>query len=90
MLVVVTISNGKVDVNGQSDANPRFEVSRGATVEIRVTSDAAEEVHVHGYDYYLRPSPGDAAQETFEANLPGVWEVELHRGHRSIFELAVS
>lgn len=88
--MIVTISNGKVNVNGQIDANPRFEVSRGATVEIRVTSDAAEEVHVHGYDYYLEPSSGETAKETFVANLPGIWEVELHRGHRSIFELAVS
>ncbi len=89
-LIVVTISNGQVEVNGEVDARPRFEVSRGDTLEIRVTADESDEIHVHGYDHLLKFSAGEAVSKEFEASLPGVWEVELHHGHRIIFELAVS
>ncbi len=57
---------------------------------MRVTSDVAEEVHLHGYDLLLQLEAGGEVTLTFEANLPGVWEAELHPSHRELFQLQVS
>ncbi|MCY3953351.1 MAG: hypothetical protein OXG69_12535 [bacterium] len=77
-------------VDGRIEAERRYEASLGDTVEVRVTSDVAEEVHLHGYDLYLQLEPGAEATLTFEARLPGVWEAELHPSHRELFQLQVS
>ena len=77
-------------VDGRIEAERRYEVSFGDTVEVRVTSDVAEEVHLHGYDLYLQLEPGAEVTLTFEARLPGVWEAELHPSHRELFQLQVS
>ena len=77
-------------VDGRIEAERRYEVSFGDTVEVRVTSDVAEEVHLHGYDLYLQLEPGAEVTLTFEADLPGVWEAELHPSHRELFQLLVS
>ncbi len=77
-------------VDGRIEAERRYEVSLGDTVEVRVASDVAEEVHLHGYDLYLQLEPGAEVTLTFEARLPGVWEAELHPSHRELFQLQVS
>ncbi len=77
-------------VDGRIEAERRYEASLGDTVEVRVTSDVAEEVHLHGYDLYLQLEPGAEVTLTFEARLPGVWEAELHPSHRELFQLQVS
>jgi len=77
-------------VDGRIEAERRYEASLGDTVEVRVTSDVAEEVHLHGYDLYLQLEVGAEVALVFEANLPGVWEAELHPSHRELFQLQVS
>ena len=77
-------------VDGRIEAERRYEASFGDTVEVRVTSDVAEEVHLHGYDLYLQLEAGAEVTLVFEANLPGVWEAELHPSHRELFQLQVS
>lgn len=84
--VVISI----VLTGGRIEAERRYEVSLGDTVEVRVTSDVAEEVHLHGYDLYLQLVPGQEVGLIFEARLPGVWEAELHPSHRELFQLQVS
>ena len=76
--------------NGATDGELRYEVAQGATVEIIVTSDVADELHVHGYDLYADLEPGVAATVSFVADIPGVFEVELESGHVLLFDLAVS
>ncbi len=56
---------------------------------IRVTSDVADEVHVHGYDRTVPVAAGQTAEVTFVASIPGVFEVELERIHRLLFTLEV-
>jgi DNA/RNA endonuclease YhcR with UshA esterase domain len=58
-------------------------------VTIRVTSDVAEEVHVHGYDKRVNVAAGGTAEATFVANIPGVFEVEFERSHKLLFTLEV-
>ncbi len=55
-------------------------VPLGATVDLVVTGDTADQVHLHGYDYYLDVPAGGTATLRFPADIPGVFEVELHDG----------
>jgi heme/copper-type cytochrome/quinol oxidase subunit 2 len=49
-----------------------------------------EEIHVHGYDLYADLVPGQTAQLAFTADLPGSYEVELHKAGRPLFQLRVA
>ena len=68
----------------------RLEVDKGAMVTLVVTSDVAEEVHVHGYDIFADVAAGDTAALTFEASIQGIFEVELEGSATPVLELVVS
>jgi hypothetical protein len=53
-------------------------VKAGEPVRIVVTSDAPDEVHMHGYDITRRPGPGRPARFAFRARIEGVFEIESH------------
>lgn len=67
----ITVSGSDVVGGG------RIGVLLGDTVTLRVTSDVADEVHVHGYDLRLELEAGVTGEVSFEATIPGVVEVEL-------------
>lgn len=46
-------------------------------------------MHVHGYDERAAVPAGGTAELTFAATIPGVFEVELEKGHRRLFTLQV-
>jgi hypothetical protein len=75
--------------DGAVTAPQRPEVEAGSTVLLIVDGDVADEVHIHGYDYFLDLSPGAAAELEFIADIPGIFEVELERGRTLLFELVV-
>ena len=56
----------------------RVEVAQGTTVLLRITSDVADEVHVHGVDEYVELVHGRQVEQEVVADTPGVFEVELH------------
>lgn len=62
---------------------------QGERVRFRVTSDAAEEIHLHGYDISEEVAPGGAVTFDFPAELEGVFEVELEERATPIAELTV-
>ena len=64
-------------------------VRSGDTVRLAVASDMRGEVHVHGYDRYLRLSPGRTSRTRFRADLEGVFEIELHGPGTPLARLAV-
>ncbi len=68
----------------------RHDVRLGDTVVIRVISDVAEELHVHGYDDKLELTAGAPAELTFVADIPGVFEVELEQSGLKVAELQVA
>lgn len=68
----------------------RVEVDLNSEVTVMVTSDTAEEVHVHGYDILRSVSPEEALRFSFDAVIPGVFEVELEGSHRLLAQLTVS
>lgn len=56
----------------------RVQADVGDTVALTVTSDVADTVHVHGYDLEEPVAPEEPATLEFTADIPGVFEVELH------------
>jgi hypothetical protein len=67
-------------LGGQVQGGPgaRVEVPLGATVRIAVTSDRADELHLHGYDRTLPLAAGTPGVLEVVADVPGVFETELH------------
>jgi hypothetical protein len=54
-----------------------------------VTSDVADEVHLHGYDIEKELSPGTPVTLQFDATIAGVFEVELHEAGTVLLRLQV-
>ena len=52
-------------------------IDQGKKVALVVTSDVADEVHLHGYDKSVDVTPGKPARLAFVASIPGRFEVEL-------------
>jgi FtsP/CotA-like multicopper oxidase with cupredoxin domain len=69
----IQMRDGSV-VGGAKD----IEVTRGDTVRIVVTSDAPDEIHLHGYDITRTPEPGKPARFQFRADAEGAFEIESH------------
>jgi hypothetical protein len=82
--VTLTVSDGKVD-----PATHREKVTLGQTVRLSVSSDTADEVHVHGYDRHTDLEPGQQATDEFVADQPGVFEVELEEAGIQLVQLEV-
>jgi FtsP/CotA-like multicopper oxidase with cupredoxin domain len=51
---------------------------KGESVRLVVTSDAQDEIHVHGYDITRSPRPGRPARFRFRADIEGAFDVESH------------
>ena len=55
-----------------------LEFDSGATVRLRFTSNAASEIHIHGYDKYVDVPAGGSARTRFTADAEGIFEIEDH------------
>jgi hypothetical protein len=82
--IEVTVTGGQV-----SGDTGRVPVLAGKQVTLAVTSDVADEVHVHGYDLTAEVVPGEPAELAFTATIPGVFEVELHDAGTVLLSLQV-
>lgn len=67
----------------------RVELRQDEQVVVVVSSDVADEVHVHGYDLMRDVAPGEPARIAFRARLAGSFEVELESRHLLLAELQV-
>jgi hypothetical protein len=83
--IEVTFAHGKA-----SGDTGRVTVAAGTAVTLVVTSDVADEVHVHGYDIEKELAPGTPATLQFDATVAGVFEVELHHADTVLLRLQVS
>jgi hypothetical protein len=68
----------------------RLSFKSGERVQFRVTSDVADEVHVHGYDISKDLPSSGSVRFSFPARLEGVFEIELEARHQQIAELRVT
>jgi hypothetical protein len=62
---------------------------QGDLLGIDVTSDQADELHLHGYDLSADLKPGEPARLRFSASLTGRFELELHHHHTVLAVLEV-
>ncbi|MEV0562908.1 hypothetical protein [Dactylosporangium sp. NPDC050588] len=82
--IVVTVAKKKV-----TPPTGRVEVAKGNLVRITVTSDIADELHVHGYDKSLALPAGAPASLELRVDRTGLFEVETHASHLVLFQLVV-
>jgi hypothetical protein len=68
----------------------KIKVDKGDQLRFRVTSDAVENVHLHGYDIEKPVAPGKAASFSLKANLEGIFELELENSAVPIGEVTVN
>ncbi|MEV7566809.1 hypothetical protein [Streptomyces tanashiensis] len=67
----------------------RIELKKGERLTLRVTSDRADTLHVHGYDRELPLSPGTPGTLTLTADRTGLFEVETHESGLVLTQLVV-
>jgi hypothetical protein len=82
----------RIDVEfaaGEVIGPAEIQVQLGETVDVWVFSDVPDEVHVHGYDLTFELAAGVPSQISFVADVPGVFEVELHDAGTPLFDLEV-
>lgn len=82
--VAITVRNG-TPVGGIR----KIDVKEGDRVRFSVTSDVADEVHVHGYDFHKDVTAGGKVSFNFPAKIAGGFEVELEALKEQIAELTV-
>lgn len=81
----ITIAGGTV-----TPTNAQLDAAVGQPITLTVTSDAADELHVHAVpEASFEVQPG--ADQTFEftVDVPGRVEVELHELHRTVVTVQV-
>jgi len=67
-----------------------LEYDAGDQIRFEVTSDVADEVHVHGYDLMEEVPAGGTVSFDFPAEIEGIFEVELEGRREQIAELRVN
>lgn len=86
---------GKVPTVVIRDGEPvggieELEYDAGDQIRFEVTSDVADEVHVHGYDLMQDVAAGGTVSFDFPAEIEGIFEVELEGRKEQIAELRVN
>ncbi len=80
----VAYAGGQVSGGAQ-----RTTVRLGEKVRVLVTSDVADEVHVHTYDIRAKVAPGQPAELELVASIPGRHQVELEKKGKQLLTLEV-
>ena len=83
----IDVSYAAGEVSGTTG---REDVALGEQVVLRITSDVADQVHVHGYDLEQDLPAGVPVEIPLTASIPGGFEVELHDAGRALFQLRVA
>ena len=64
---------------GALEGDPQtIEAKKNDVVQIVVSSDAPDQIHLHGYDIEKEATPGKPARFKFKANVEGAFELESH------------
>jgi hypothetical protein len=82
--IVVAVKDGKV-----VPPTHRVKLAKGTVVRLLVTSDQADEVHVHGYDVLQDLPAGRQVTLEFTADQSGVFEVETEKAGLQLVQLEV-
>jgi heme/copper-type cytochrome/quinol oxidase subunit 2 len=66
-----------------------LKVHQGDDVKFRITSDVADEFHLHGYNLHVQVSAEQSAVLQFTAKLTGRFTYELHKSGKELGALEV-
>jgi cytoskeletal protein RodZ len=78
-------------VNGQPQGGVKtVSFKKNDQVVLKVNSDTADEIHVHGYDLMKDVEKGGSVTFTFKATIEGRFEVELENAGTQIANLEVT
>jgi hypothetical protein len=67
-----------------------LEYDAGDQIRFEVSSDVADEVHVHGYDLMQDVAAGGTVSFDFPAEIEGIFEAELEGRREQIAEIRVN
>ena len=85
-----TVPEPLVEISAGEVAGPDVvEVDLGDAVDVWVLSDIDDQIHVHGYDLFFDLEAGVPLNLTFSAEIPGVFEVEVHTGNTHLLDIEV-
>ena len=73
----------------QAGSERTLNFDQGDTVRFRVRHGEAEEVHIHGYDVKKDLTANQTADVSFEASIPGIFEIELEHSGTPLGRLKV-
>ena len=77
-------------VNGQPQGGIKtLSFQKGDRIRLRVISDVADEIHIHGYDLAKDVAKGGSVQFSFPATIEGRFEIELENAGTQIANLEV-
>jgi hypothetical protein len=79
-----------VDADGKVAEVVEAKASIGELIQINITSAVADELHVHAYEVKLDVHAGMERSVEFEADIPGVFEIELEGSGVLVAKLQVS
>jgi len=82
--IVISVADGEA-----TPAFDTYQVGLGDEVRIEVTSDVADELHMHGYDVELALEPGVPGVLEFTADVEGRFELETHETGLQLLQLEV-
>ena len=78
-------------VNGQPAGGIKtISYTKGDQIRLKVQSDTADEIHVHGYDLKKDVTAGGSVEFDFKATIEGRFEVELENAGTQIAILQVN
>jgi hypothetical protein len=80
----IRVLGGKI-----SGDSGRVSVPLGTPIVLSVSSDVADEIHVHGYDRKAKVPAGTTGSVVFTANIAGVFDVELENSKLALVQLQV-
>jgi hypothetical protein len=80
----ITVQDGKPK-GGVQD----LKVKKDGPVHLTVTSDTADEIHIHGYDLHKDVDKGGTVTFDFPAKIDGAFIIELEQAKQTLANLAV-
>ncbi len=80
----LTVKNGKI-----TSETKQFSVKKGEVVELTITSDTEDELHLHGYDKTLLLYQDKPVKLMFTADTSGSFPLELHKDELEIGTLII-
>ena len=83
--IEITIKGGNVD-----PTNAQLQAKVKEPIVVRVTSDVADELHVHSTpDHTFKIEPNKAMQFQFSIDVPGNVDIELHQLNKVVATVSV-